>query len=459
MNPLISLLRRGLDFQSALSFLKGILTRRDSTANSIRTVTVTMLIFLLNLITGIITARYLGPEGKGESSAMLLWPTFFANLLMLGMPSALLYNLKKHPQETASLYITAKLVCLGVGLVGAGTGALLLPSILNSYSSEVVLVSQWLMLTVPVLLIEYTNNATLQAREEFKLFNSLRLLPHLGTLVVLILLLNFHKLDPFTGAFAYALPTVPITILLTLRMVRSYLPEIKKLTFSLKSILHYGIRSAGVDVMGTMYIYMDQVIVILLLNPASLGLYLVALSLSRVVNIIHASLVMVLFPKASELDTEQAIILVKKVFRISSFITCTVAVVFMFIGPFVLSLLYGHQYQPAIAVFRILLFEVVISGGTLILSQAFMSVGKPEISSIQQVIGLFISVLLMVLLVPNYGLLFTGISLLAATCVRFLFVISQYKWVLKTNIPSLLITRDDLNWLFRQIRIREGNTK
>ncbi|WP_054974692.1 oligosaccharide flippase family protein [Paenibacillus sp. A3] len=459
MNSFMSLFRKGLDISNVYGLVKSLFTRKDSTASSISTVTVTMLIFLLNLITGILTARYLGPVGKGELSAMTLWFIFLAGMLMLGLPSALLFNLKKRQEDSPGLYVAGVLLCLATGCAALLIGFTGIPYWLHGYSPEVVRYAQWFMLASPVLLLEYINNSVLQARGEFTLFNKLRILPHIGTVLILLVLIFTNKLTPFSGAVAYALPTIPVTLGLTVRLLWRYLPRLKQMKQSVRHLVSYSLRSSGVDVMGTLIMYMDQVVVIMLLSPSNLGLYLVAVSLAKVVNVIQTSLALVVFPKASGLPKEEAIELVKKVFRISVFVTLIVALFFMFIGPLVLNLLYGSQYHEAVSIFRILLLEVVIGGGTLILSQAFMSVGKPGICSIQQVIGLSVSIVLMVLLVPRYGLLFTGISLLTATCIRFVFILSQYKFTLKTTIPRLLITRDDIRWLLRQVNLGSHVTK
>lgn len=61
--------------------------------------------------------------------------------------------------------------------------------------------------------------------------------------------------------------------------------------------------------------------------------------------------------------------------------------IIMLVAPFVMPLLYGPDFKEAISVFRMLLLEVSISGGTMVLAQAFMALGKPKIVTILQGIG------------------------------------------------------------------------
>ena len=52
----------------------------------------------------------------------------------------------------------------------------------------------------------------------------------------------------------------------------------------MRQLFAYGIRSYGIDLCGTMALYVDQALVVRLLEPGMMGTYVVALSLSRMLN-------------------------------------------------------------------------------------------------------------------------------------------------------------------------------
>src|SRR5207249_2771614 len=57
---------------------------------------------LLNVVTGVITARALGPSGKGELTAILLWPALLSMLGGLGLTDAVVYfgaQMPRHERE------------------------------------------------------------------------------------------------------------------------------------------------------------------------------------------------------------------------------------------------------------------------------------------------------------------------------------------------------------------------
>lgn len=119
----------------------------------------------------------------------------------------------------------------------------------------------------------------------------------------------------------------------------------------------------------------------------------------------------------------------------------------MLLAPLVIPLMYGKDFNAALTVFRLLLLEVTISGGTIILAQAFMALGKPKIVSMLQGFGLLLVIPMLFLLIPKFGLLGAGIAMLSSSILRFFFIVLNIKYTLKVKLPRLLITREDIQWM------------
>ncbi|KRF38064.1 lipopolysaccharide biosynthesis protein [Paenibacillus sp. Soil787] len=432
-------------------FIKAFFSSKSHISASIRTMFFSVLILVINMLTGILTARFLGPSGRGEQAAMVLWSQFLAFSFTFGLPSAIIYNVKKNMKDSAKLYSTAVLMGLSAGMLAMSLGILVLPYWLRTYSDNVVLFSQWSMVLVPLIVLSQINNAMMQVRGEYKLFNRLRFLIPLSTLIGLGLLILTRTMTPYTSAVAYLAPAVPFYIWTTVRLLKQYEFVIKDAFQSFKTLIRYGIGSYGNDLMGNVSYYIDQIVIIGLLNPSELGLYAVAVSLSRVVNIFSTSIIVVLFPKASGLPKDKVVEMTFRVYRISTCFALLCSLMIMLVAPFVMPLLYGPDFKEAISVFRMLLLEVSISGGTMVLAQAFMALGKPKIVTILQGIGLLIVIPLLTVLIPKFGLLGAGMAILSSGLLRFVFILLNVKYTLKTKLPKLLINKDDVRWLLSAI--------
>ncbi|MDQ0890884.1 O-antigen/teichoic acid export membrane protein [Paenibacillus sp. V4I9] len=435
-------------YGSVSHFLK----RKDSLASSLKTVATSMLILLINMATGVVCARFLGPGGRGDQFVMILWPGFLAAMLTFGLPSALLYHMKKYPEKEGEFYVTALLQSLVLGLIALAIGMTFIPIWLDTYSSQVVRFAQWSMLLSPLALITLMNQSALQARGEFQLYDRLRSVPQMVTLLLLLILVLTNQMTAFASSLAYMLPVFPLTIWLMIRFLRIYGNQTMEFILSFRKLFHYGLSSYGIDVMGTLSMYMDQVIIVGLLSPSDLGLYVVSLSLARMIGILQSSLVTVLFPKAAGLAKEDAIQLTLRVFRISSFVTVIAALAVMLIAPYLLILLYGKQYEGGLAVFRLLLAEVVLAGGILVLAQAFMALGRPVMVSLLQVIGQGLTIPLLFVLVPKFGLIGAGYAMLISSVIRLIFILSNYPITLKVPLPQPFLTRADVHWLKEKLR-------
>lgn len=433
--------------RGAASQLQRLWKGGDTTSTSIRAFFVSILILGLNMLTGILTSRYLGPHGRGDNAAIILWPQFMAFALTFGIHSAVLYNIKKYPEDAGRLYTAALVMSCAAGAIACAVGYFFIPVWLADYSPQVITFAQLSMAASPVLLFSFINNAVLRAREEFWLFNLTRYLVPSLTLVALLMLVALGKLTPFTSAVSYLSANVPVMLWMTVRLLRIYRPKLKGLAESFKRNVKYGIGSMGIDLLGNLGLYIDQLIVIRLLASKELGLYVVAVSLSRMANIFSQSLSLILFPKASGMSKEEAVSMTLRAFRISTFISLLAAGAAMPVASYVLKLFYGPEFTSAVQVFRILIFEVILLGACMILSQAFMALNKPGVVTGMYAIGLLVTVPMMYLLIPIYGIKGAGLALLCAGFGRFIYIVLHYPLSLKVGFPKLISPVEDWNWL------------
>lgn len=438
---------KSLPASTVWSSLRRFTKSKDNSSAAVKTMFVSVLILLVNMLTGVLTARYLGPTGRGEQTAMVNWSQFLAFSMSFGIPSALIYNAKKNPDEAGVLYRVALLIGLVFGTMAMIIGIIVLPYWLKSFSHDVVVFAQWSMILCPLIVVSQVNNAAFQFRGDYRTFNWLRYLIPLLTLAAIGILILTGHMNPYTTALAYLVPSVPLFIGMTVALLRTYKVKLRDAYLNFKRLFTYGMGSYGNDLLGQFSYYIDQIIIAGLLRPADLGLYAVAVSLSRMVNFFSNSITVVLFPKASEMSKDEAVALTFKAFRISTTCTLLGAVFLMLVAPFVIPLLYGKDFNTALTVFRLLLLEVTISGGTLILAQVFMALGKPKFVSILQGVGLILVIPLLFLLVPKFGLFGAGVAMLSSAVLRFLFIILNIRYNLKVKLPRLLINAQDLQWL------------
>jgi O-antigen/teichoic acid export membrane protein len=221
-----------------------------------------------------------------------------------------------------------------------------------------------------------------------------------------------------------------------------------------RTLLTYGIRSYGVDFCGTLALYIDQALVVRMLLPNAMGIYVVALSASRMLNLFHTATVMVLFPKAISKPPAEVLAMTERAARLSTLVTVVCGLGVAILGPQLLRLLYGAAYGSAVGVLRILILEVILSGATLVISQAFMALNRPGTVTAIQGSGLLLTVPLMLVLVPRYGTEGAAASLLISTTLRFLLINAALPICLSLPRPQLFPKAEDTQYLFSMITSR-----
>ena len=439
-----------------MNFLKSrllwILHGRDGASAIFQTIASRVLVLSLNICTGVLTARALGPDGRGEQAAIILWATTLPYLATLGLPAAIIYFGKREPERQGETLGTAFFLGALFSLCAVGIGFLGLPHWLNNYSEQTVSYARWLLLSIPIGLLTLLIACAAETLGNFSLSNKTRLLPPVMSLLILLGLTLANRLSPFVAALAMILPSIPVFFIVATALSRAVRIEFNHPVQNSFKLLHYGIRAYGIDVVNTLAGRIDQIFIVGLLSGESLGIYVVSTSIAGMLNTIQNSVTTVLLPKITGKPRQEIELLSSLVFRTFLLLGGAGILLIGLLSPFLLSLLYGDSFLAATPTMRILLVEAWIASAAGILSQAFLAVGKPGFLTILQGASLGITVLFLSIGVPLYGLLGACLSLLAADSLKLLLIMLSFKFVLNMSIPSPFLNRSDLRILAYRLR-------
>jgi O-antigen/teichoic acid export membrane protein len=392
------------------------------------------------------------PEGRGQLAAMILWSQFLAGLTTFGLPASLIYYSNRIHARKAEITASGLAISFLAGIVTMLVGLQFMPQWLHQYPAWLIEGARWFLILTPICSVTVVARAVLEANGQFAKSNIQQLLVPVLTASSLLLALTLHRLTVVPAALCYTLPAVPAFFFVGLQLRpwvdRRQLPSL----WGCRTLLTYGLRSWGIDLLGTMGAQIDQVLVIRLLTPADMGFYVVMLSLSRMLGVIQSSVVTVLFPKTTSLGMEEVIRVTGRAARISSVVTLGCGAVVAFAGPRLLRILYGKEYVHSLGTFRVLLLEMFLGGAIYVLSQSFMALGRPGLVTILQALGLTLSVPAMLWLIPKWGILGAAVALLMSTSARFFLLYVSFVFVLKTKPPNLIPKKEDFRYLLQIVR-------
>jgi len=420
------------------------------------TFSVTALVLVCNIVTGILCARYLGPDGRGQQAAMIMWPQLLGYALIFGLPSSVIYNLKKEPERKRELFGAALLLGAGVGCVAAAIGIAMMPVWLGDYPLRTIRFAQVCLLMTPVVTLALVLDNVLKAENDFRSYNRLRLLTVLVTVALLAGFVAAGEMRPETAAISYMLAGVPSFVFVLRRLLRAIRPAFANLRRSVRRLFGYGARSAGIDLMGTLSEKIDQALIVGFLAPHQMGLYVVALSLAKMLNIFQSSIVSVLFPKIAGRDRDTVVRTSLRMGRLSFLVSLAAALVLMVAGSPLLMLMYGSEYADSVHVYRLLVIEVVFSGTIWVIAQSFMSLGKPGTVTVQQAVGVGLNIPMLLVFIPMFGIAGAALSLLLSTLARLAFLVTACRRQLGVPLREMLSFRGDVAWLRSRLKAAGG---
>jgi len=432
------------------------LQARDGASAAAQTLLGRIITIGLSLINGVVVARCLGPIGRGDQAALIMWPQVVPAALTFGIPYGLLYHARNSPMQRQQLYGTSFFIAIVLGFASTLIGAYGVPLWLHHYTPETILAGQRLMAFAPAFMLSAFMNSIFEAEHDFSCANILRYLPTALTTVALLGLSLLHQLNAFSSALSYLIPTAISVIVLMPYLAKQLViarQEMVKMTQMLSS---YGLRVYGTNLLGLFSSQIDQVLVIGVLSTHDLGIYVVCLSASRVLNLFEVALSSVILPKTAGRAVAEVADIVGSLSRLTLFIGMGCVAILGSIIPWLLPALYGRGFAEGIQTTEVLLLEVIIGSTTNVLLQTYLAVNRPGIVTIFQSIGYLTAIPLMLWFMPIFGLVGAALALLLATCLRFVFARTGYGLVLKVPIPRFFISSADIAFVQQAVSDRRA---
>jgi O-antigen/teichoic acid export membrane protein len=428
-----------------------LLAGRGTSGAAAQTMIVRTFILGINVLTGIASARLLGPAAKGEQAAIISWTQMIPFCVTLGIPASLLFHVRSKPRDESRLFAAALLLSATSGALAAGFGAVALPFWLRHFDHRAILCSQLLMLTVPGAVVFYAAQGVIDARAKFALENLLALATVLLTVLALFALYLTDDVSSVTVALAYALTGTPACIFGIVYAIRVARPKFRDLRGSARTLLHFGLRYYAGDLFTVLVGFADQILIAGFLAPHVIGVYVVIASLCRMLNLVQQSISVVLFPRVVGQPIDVVVEDVQRAARITLAMALVPALLIGFGGGELVRLVYGPGFVPSAVMVWLLLGDTVVGGVGRVLSQAMTSVGRPGIVTILTSVQFVVSVSLCLALIHRYQIVGVAASMFTGTTVRFLLTMVCYPIVLRVPTPKLTPSLSDAKFIYHRM--------
>jgi O-antigen/teichoic acid export membrane protein len=379
----------------------------------------------LGLVNSILLSRWLGPAGRGEVAAAILWPTLLVYLSSMGLIASTMYFAASPNSKLQPIFANATAMAVIQGAVALIIGYVALPYLLGSQTAAVVNAGRLYLLVIPIGLSTQYGISILQGRMHVSAFNWLRtILPFgylAGTLTLAavgqLALLNIVILLFCLNVVAW-LSTVTFLFRLGIR------PSFRTDRDLGKQMLKYGAKVQVGNVSGMANQSLDQVLLAAWLPSAYLGLYVVAVSAASVCQVFSQAVQMVSTPGIARCESQsQRAAVLESVFRRYWVFSLLITVAIALMVPLTLPIVFGVNFKAAIWPAEILLLGGFLIGAKEVLAGGAQALGNPWLGSKAQLLALIVTVGLLCVLLPSMGITGAAIATSAAYGTQLLIVL------------------------------------
>lgn len=365
---------------------------------------------LLTVISGVLTARLLQPEGRGLLAAVFIWPAVFGSIALLGLNNTLAISAARERVKLGRQTRVALLIggasSLGLMLLGWFLYPWFVPA-------ESLQLSRLTLLYIPLFVLTAHLMAIDQGSGNFRRFNIARnILNPVYLLCVLVFwFLGIQAVIWFVAAQLFG--NLAVLLYRLAAMKRDDWTEGDQ-PVDERKLIRSGIPFFLASVAYIVRDNIDRALLLFLLGPAPLGLYVVALTASGAHMTLSKSFNLVIFARSAALSKDEAMADTAKLFRMMVVVNTIFGLALAAALPWLIPLLFGPSFSASVVPAMLLVAAQLLLAQGSLLEESLRAQNKPFYGVIGLVITIGIFAVIGALLAPRYGVAGAAVASIVA---------------------------------------------
>jgi O-antigen/teichoic acid export membrane protein len=379
------------------------------------------------LISGVVSARALGPDGRGITAALTMVIQLAAFLFAMGAARSLSYFIARRADDGPTLFTTWSLMLLPLTAVAIGLTELLLPTIFATDGDEAIEIGRWFAFTIILAVAMELVYGLLLGVQDFFFYNALRFAQPVLIAAVFAVLWARGDLT-VESALISSTAASGLTLLVGLGRALSQVglgPADLGLGLT---TLWYGVRGQGQAVAATITARLDVAMLPAFVVASSVGLYSVATNVSLIVYHLSNIFAGVVVPAVSRHPERSSIKVIGSLWASLAVAGVLALGLGLFARP-VLGLVYGDAFRDASEPLLLLLPGAVLFAGASILTAGIYAAGRPFTATLTQVLGMVVTVVGLFVFLRSGGITAAAVVSSVSYATVFLAALLVYKSV------------------------------
>jgi len=364
-----------------------------------------ILLIVLKLSTSVITARFLGPAGRGLYYSVAQTSGVANNIGCLSIGESLIYHIGNGKLTKSNLLgFVLTLIVFFTSIIYLGL-YLLSPFIIENFfidSTENLMFLLYFM--TPLLMFEYFATSALRGLKLFSVVNKLSLVTRLNIIIFLLLTLLIYSATAYFALIGYIVALFFNCIIYLAALYQAAKPKALELK-EFSSVIKYGVKVHPAILLTEIEYRLDIFILLYFLNTAAVGIYSIGVTIAQILWYVSNSINSVLFPHLTFTSSgQEKNIFTAEIIKYNFLINLVILFLLCLFGKFLVLILYGSDYVQAYYIFLILAPGLLLDSIGRNIATWLKSEGKPLILSWISFGSLSFNILLNFILIPKYGL-------------------------------------------------------
>ncbi len=358
----------------------------------------------IGIASSIITARVLGPEGRGILAILILFQSLTVTFGMMGLNGSITYFMARIPEKASNIVRNAFTLAIVGGMIVAGllwSAARAAPSLVLGNIDIRYL--EIFLLSIPFsFLSQFLQNVFL-AKQKFVEYNLLDLIVRFAQMLLFGVVLLALGGDTTDAVWIFTGITIFGGIMYTVRVnrVQRFTPGFDTGLF--RQMLSYGLRVYTASLVSFLALRIHLFMINVMLGEEQAGIYAVAAQIVDVIYIVPVTLGLIIFPKVSAGEDPESL-LTLRVFRIALVGMMVVAGTIVVSSEILIHVMFGEAFAEAAIALRLLAPAIVALSLSNIISADLAGRGMPLIVLYAPLTAVIVMAPALYILLPDYGI-------------------------------------------------------
>ena len=360
---------------------------------------------LINLIVGLMTARYLGPSNYGLINYATAYTAFFMAFCTLGINSVLVKEFVDYPDDEGKI-IGSTLVMRAISSFCSAIIIILLVSIIDADEEITIIVTSLSCVGLFFQIFE-TINYWFQSKLKSKISAFVTFIAYIVTAIYKIVLLFMGKSVEWF-AFATSVDYICIGILLLFSYKRY---GGRKLVYSrevCKRILAKSVPFILPSLMVSIYGYTDKFMLKQMLSEIEVGYYSTATTICGMWCFVLTAIIDSVYPTIMSAYKKSITIFEKRnkqLYAIIFYVSVLVSLIICSFGKIIVNILYGPYYTPSVSALRVVTWYTSFSYLGVARNAWIVCENKQKYLKYIYISAAICNILMNLVLIPKYGII------------------------------------------------------